>query len=164
MKIINSFINVFWTIIGFLPVFYFWYNQWNTVALVSGLGISLLLAMLPIRVFRIGLSRQTLEKMVIHFVGYVVQDGKYINRRVRKKRQNNIFIYGAKRESFNRRSVMYERYHLCCFFFFLVSAFLALFAQRFMLSAFLLIANILYNIFPILLQQYYRLRVQGIQK
>jgi len=164
MKMINSLINIFWTIIGFLPVIYFWYTHWNKVALVMGLGISLLLAMLPIRFFQIGLSRQNLEKMGIHLVGYIVQDGKFINRLIRTKGLNNKFVYIHNREGFIRRSVMYERYHLCCFFFFLISLFLALFGQNFMLSTFLLIANILYNILPILLQQYYRLRVQDIKK
>ena len=164
MKMINSLINIFWTIIGFLPVIYFWYTHWNKVALVMGLGISLLLAMLPIRFFQIGLSRQNLEKMGIHLVGYLVQDGKFINRLTRKKDLNNKFVHLHKREGFNRRSLMYERYHLCCFFFFFISLLLALFAQNFMLSTFLLIANILYNILPILLQQYYRLRVQDIKK
>jgi len=164
MKIINSLINIFWTIIGFLPVVYFWYTQWNTVALITGLGISLLPAVLPIRFFQMGLSRRNLEKMGIHLVGYMVQDGKFINKLGRKKGLNNKFVHLTKMESFNHRSVMYERYHLCCFFFFLISLFLALFAQRFMLSAFLLLANILYNLLPVLLQQYYRLRVQNIQK
>ncbi|WP_344765184.1 hypothetical protein [Pedobacter ginsengiterrae] len=164
MKMINSLINIFWTIIGFLPVIYFWYTQLNTVALVIGLGISLVLATLPIRFFQIGLSRQNLEKMGVHLVGYMVQDGKFINRLARNKGINNKFVYLTKRESFNRRSVIYERYHLCCFFFFLISLLLALFAQRFILSACLLIANILYNILPVLLQQYYRSRVQNIIK
>ncbi|MFC4213031.1 hypothetical protein ACFOWA_17680 [Pedobacter lithocola] len=59
---------------------------------------------------------------------------------------------------------MNERFHFVCCFFFLISLILALIVQRFMLSSFLFTSNILYNILPLLLQQYYRLRVQGIQK
>lgn len=161
---INSLVNLFWTIIGFLPVIYLWYTQWNTVVFVISLAISLLLAMLPIRFFKIGLSRQNLEKIGVRLVGYVVQNGKLIKRLAPKKGKSNKFVYVTELEIFNRRSVMYERFHISCFFFFLISMFMALIAQRFLLSAFLLIANILYNILPVLLQQYYRLRVQDIQK
>lgn len=53
-----------------------------------------------------------------------------------------------------------ERYHYSCFVFFTLSAFSALVGGKIQMALLISIANVIYNVYPILLQQYNRLRIQ----
>jgi hypothetical protein len=58
---------------------------------------------------------------------------------------------------------IYERFHLICLDFFFVSFVYAIFQDAFFLSFLILLSNIVYNIIPILIQQYNKLRLGDVE-
>jgi hypothetical protein len=59
---------------------------------------------------------------------------------------------------------MFERYHFCCLIFFQTSSVYACYFEEYLLAFLIFLCNILYNVFPILLQQYNRMRIIKILK
>jgi hypothetical protein len=62
-------------------------------------------------------------------------------------------------KNYKSKIAMYERYHFICLVFFLASFVYAIHQQAFLISLLILMSNILYNIIPILIQQYNKLRL-----
>ena len=58
-----------------------------------------------------------------------------------------------------RQIAVYERFHLFCLIFFLSTMIAAIVHGRISLAILILIANMIYNVYPLLIQQYNRMRM-----
>jgi hypothetical protein len=54
---------------------------------------------------------------------------------------------------------MYEQYHVACLLFFSFSAFIGIYNHDFIYTVLAVSANIVYNVIPLLIQQYNRIRL-----
>lgn len=161
-QVINQIINFFWTILCFVPVIYYW--AYNYSVLLYGLILfSLVFAFLPASIFsRLQLStdKRFYEKCGVKLIQKLVQNGTYANRAVNKNDpQYKVVKNRAQAQNYLNTIAMYERYHLSCFIFFSITFIHALYQQQFVVATLILAANIIYNVCPLLLQQYNKLKV-----
>lgn len=159
---INQLINFFWTIISFIPVIYFWIGM-NTTWLYVFVLFSLGLVLMPVRfisLFQLSNSNKFYERLGVRFIQRFVQNGTYINQSIRKNNSGYKLIKDrAQAQRYLNTIQMYERYHLICFLFFGLTLIYAVIKQQYLVGALIFLANVIYNICPLLLQQYNRLRV-----
>jgi hypothetical protein len=160
----NQAINFFWTIICFIPVIAFWMDA-DTFWLHIFIGISVVSLLLPAKLLQLSSNPKFYEGLGVKFIRKLVQGGDYANRLIKRKNpQYKLIKDKAHAAQYMRTIIMYERYHFMCFIFFLLTAIYALIYLRYGFFALIIIANIIYNVCPILLQQYNRARVLKFSK
>ncbi|MBK0380529.1 glycosyl-4,4'-diaponeurosporenoate acyltransferase CrtO family protein [Mucilaginibacter segetis] len=160
---INQAVNAFWTILCFIPVLWCWYDDFSPILLSLFLALSVLGQALPLRKFQISTRPAFYEKLGAKTVRKMVQNGDYVNRYLRSSERAGPIINNRERAAQYINSVaVYQRYHLICLFFFLFTAGYALWLQRYGLCAAVLISNVIYNVMPVILQQYNRARIAKI--
>ncbi|WP_316832106.1 hypothetical protein [Pedobacter aquatilis] len=162
MKVINQLINFFWTLIAFFPIIVLWNQHWHIGYFITISCLSILIGFTPLSYFVISKTTKSYQKIGVGHVLLFVQDGKIAKRFAGKNRKNLTAKLNIK--SLILRTVVQERFHLVCLFFFLGSMSYAMALKLFYLSIWLLITNIFYNFYPVLLQQYIRLRLKKINK
>jgi hypothetical protein len=160
----NQAINFFWTIICFIPVIAFWMTA-DTFWLYIFIGISVVSLLLPAKLLQLSRNPKFYEILGVKFIRKLVQNGEYANRLIKRKNPHYKLIKDrAHATHYMRTIIMYERYHFLCFIFFMLTAVYALINQHYIFSTLILIANIIYNVCPILLQQYNWARVLKLSK
>ena len=159
--------GLIWTIVFAGPPAVFCYRHMPVEWFWMLLSLSLIPAFLP-KTFFIGLqvSKSDLfyKKTGVNFIGQFTQNGKIVNRLIQKR------FPGYKRLPFEKqglRSVfnqtfMYEKFHFILFVFFFATMIFAICRGFYLWASFLFIANLIYNIYPILLQQSIRNRLERI--
>jgi len=159
----NQFINFFWTILGFAAVLFYWVANGLSVWFYLFIGLSIIPAFLSQRFFyRIQLSHNTkiYERLGVRVIRKFVQHGDFANRIGRK---NNPAYPGMLKSVDPQRYLgtilMYERFHFICFIFFLLTSGIVIAQGHYLLALLIMISNVVYNVFPILLQQFNRIRV-----
>ena len=164
---INQLINFFWTIISFVPVIYFWIGR-DTTWLYAFALFSLLFAFMPARFYsRLQLSnnRKRYQNFGVRFIQRFVQNGTYINKSIRKTDSGYKLIKDrVQAQKYLSTIYMYERYHLMCLIFFGLTFIYALTEHQYVTGLLIFFMNIIYNVCPILLQQYNKLRVMRVLK
>ncbi|MBD1393105.1 glycosyl-4,4'-diaponeurosporenoate acyltransferase CrtO family protein [Mucilaginibacter glaciei] len=156
----NQAINFFWTIICFIPVIGFWVgiNDMRTCCLF--IGISVVSLLLPARILQLSDKPGLYERLGVKFFRKFVQNGELVNRFIKKNAPQYALIRNKSTAANYMRTVaMYERYHLLCFVFFLLTAGYAIITTHYAMGASILGFNVIYNICPLLLQQYNRSRL-----
>jgi hypothetical protein len=167
---LNQSINVLWTLASFVVVGSYWGDYlaengslWSLYTIIV---ISIVAYSIPDQwLSAIALSNkpQTYERIGIRIVLWLVQDGKLVSRIERawsSKSRSNISF---KRVAAHLKTIaIAERFHCSCFVFFGLSTVSALSMGKVSAALFITLWNILYNVYPILLQQYIRLRINNI--
>jgi hypothetical protein len=164
---INQFINFFWTILSFIPIFDYWLGK-DITWLYAFVLFSLIPAVLPnnfFRHFQLSSNSKFYERLRVKFIQRFVQNGTFINRVIRKKNPDYKIIKDrVEARKYLGTISMYERYHVFCFIFFGLTFGHALYGQRYVAAFLILLVNAIYNICPILIQQYNKLRVMRLLK
>ena len=160
----NNIINLLWTVLCFLPVLMFWLvagaNSWLYLFLLS----SLTACFLPDRTLdKLTLSRnpQFYERAGVKLIRKFVQNGDWARTAVRIGDTRKIRNSGHAK-TYLKTVSMYERYHWCCFLFFTQTTFYGLPSKSLTWMASIVAANIIYNLCPIFLQQYNKVKIKGI--
>ncbi|HEY1007522.1 MAG TPA: hypothetical protein VGD92_10080 [Sphingobacteriaceae bacterium] len=158
--ILNQLINLFWTAVCCTPVVLYWSSAdrswlWPLLALSApGLLISS-------RFYRLSRKRRFYESLGVKWVRLWVQDGELIARFTRKKIPDHRIIRNRRAgRNYLRTVTVYERYHFLGFLFFTFSTVHAVCYGRPGMALLLLVCNIIYNIYPLLLQQFNRIRLE----
>jgi hypothetical protein len=163
---VNQLLNFFWTVLCFLPVLIYWIPRGADIWLYGSAAFSIVSGLLPERLFkRIQISRRPrfYEKSGVRTIRKFVQHGDLINRLYRRQLPGYKITGDVRRmKDYLQTIAMYERYHFICFVFFLCTAVFALAERRFLPALLIVISNVLYNICPIFLQQYNRIRIEGL--
>jgi hypothetical protein len=160
----NQAINFFWTIICFIPVIAFWMDA-DTFWLYIFIGVSVVSLLLPAKLLQLSNDPKFYEGLGVKFIRKLVQGGDYANKLIRRKDpQYKLIKNKASVAQYMRTIIMYERYHFLCFIFFLLTAAYALIHLHYGFFMLIILANIIYNVCPILLQQYNRARVLKLSK
>lgn len=167
--ILNLFINLFWTILSFMVIGWYWglhfaENRSHWV-LTTSIVLSMLVFFLPskwLSTLTLSKHRKTYEKLGLKFFRHFIQDGTLVNRHLRKHRKDFGVIRNRDHAlSYLRTIAMQERYHYCCLVLFTSTSLCAIITGRPFLGLLLFMSNMLYNVYPILLQQYNRLRINA---
>jgi len=131
------------------------------------LGISLVAYVLPESFYNnIQIKNlKFLKRTGVVFIQRYAQNGEIINRMIRKKFPGYKMIYNRKTmESRYKKTYGFEKFHFMALLFFLLTTVFALMNSYYPWSFILIITNIIYNIYPILLQHYTRLRITALLK
>ncbi|MDR6806955.1 hypothetical protein J2Y45_004147 [Dyadobacter sp. BE34] len=165
---LNQLINVLWTVLSFSVVGWYWgdfFAEKRGVWLLCGIvAVSVLVFHIPARLISalsISKNPRTYELMGIRVMRWFVQDGTLVNRVHQHlgKRRRVISNLANARQYLSKIAVQ-ERYHYSCFVFFTLSALSAVAGGKIEMALLISMANVIYNVYPILLQQYNRLRIQ----
>jgi len=160
----NQAVNFFWSILCFFPVVWFWLDA-DILMCYIFIGISVLSLLIPARILQISYQPKFYQTLFIKQIRKFVQNGDLVNGLIRRSKPTHRTIKAkADASRYLSTVVMYERFHFLCLIFFLLTTIYALTQAKFWLSFAVIIANVIYNICPILLQQYNRARVLKLTK
>jgi len=165
---LNLIINLFWTITCVIPLSWYWgvhfaenRSPWDLIITII---LSLLVYLIPnkwLNSLNLSKQRKTYEKFGLKTFRYFVQDGTLVNRLQNRKTNPRIIRNREQALKYLKTIGIQERFHYCFLVLFSLTTLCAFFAARPILGLFILLSNILYNVYPILLQQYNRLRIDN---
>ncbi len=162
-QFLNQLINLFWTILAFAPVMAFWLAVGSNLFLFLLLTLSISTLYLPERFYqliqvsdRIGFY----EKWQLKIFRRYTQDGDMVRQIISGKNPSAHIRGRADAARYMNKIRIYERFHLIGLAFFLLTTIYAIILTNFAIALMITLANIVYNIIPLLLQQYNRLRVK----
>jgi hypothetical protein len=165
---LNQLINVFWTITSFSVVGWYWGEyfaedraEWLLYAFIVASVLAFNIPVKLISALNLSTDPRTYELIGVRAMRWLVQDGMLVQRVNQRLDRNQKVI--PNREAARRylnKIVVQERYHYGCFVFFSLSSASAIPAGKTGMALLMAISNIIYNVYPILLQQYNRLRIR----
>jgi len=161
--------NLVWSAICLIPISVFCYKFMDLKWFYIFLSLSILTVFLPksfFNILQLSKSRSLYEKAGINFINKFTQNGDIINRLIRKK-YPEYKIVSRKEISIIRllrQSDMFEKFHFMMFAFFAFTTFYALLGHFYLWALVITITNLIYNLYPIFLQQYIRLRLSSFIK
>lgn len=164
LALYNMIPNLFWSILHLTPIAVYCYTLLDHPLFYIFLAISCIPVFLPIRLIDYLQCSQSIrwyKKWGVHHINRVAQNGVLINALVKRKYPNHRIVHFQKRSiaGFIRQTYMFEKFHLLLFVFFSLTMIKALLNQQFLWAFVFAINNIAYNIYPNLLQQYIRLKL-----
>jgi hypothetical protein len=136
---------------GYKPVWYYPFTfNWNNI----------LSLFIPARLLQLNNTSKFYERFGVKFIRRFVQNGDYVTRHIKKSYPRYKLIKDRTQAlKYIKTIMMYERYHFLCFVFFLLTAIAAIAGHHYFHFALIILCNIIYNVCPIMLQQYNRTRV-----
>jgi hypothetical protein len=140
------------------------YSAWLYVLIL----LSAAFAFLPNGIFselQLSSNKKFYERLGVKLIQKLVQNGTFANNAIHKNDpQYKVIKNRAQAQNYLSTIAMYEHYHLACFVFFGLTFIHALYQQQFVLALLILSADVIYNVCPILLQQYNKLKVMRVLK
>lgn len=165
----NMIPNLIWSVIFLTPITVFCFSNMNVKWILIFFIISFLTIFLPrsfFNIFQLGTNSSVYKKTGVIFINKFTQNGDIINRIIRKKYPGYKLV-SKKNSSIKKlfnQTYMFEKFHFLMFSFFLLISFFAVFIHLYGWAIFIIITNLIYNVYPILLQQYIRLRIETISR
>lgn len=163
VDIYNQILNLFWTVIFFLPVIILWFNHYNPTFLFTFTAISLLPFFIPSKYFdllQISNDRFFYESIGVKAFQGFTQNGRIINSILRKREPGyKVIPNRGSVHKFKSQIIIYEKYHVSCMLFFAISFIYGILHDKFYLAIFILVSLVLYHIIPLLIQQYNKIRI-----
>jgi hypothetical protein len=164
--IYNMMPNLLWTALFLIPITIFCYHFMYLKLTYSLLGVSMIPLFLPNTFFdRMQLSKKTswYKRIGVRIINTFAQHGTIMNKIIEKKYPGFKAIYKT-RASIKKQfyqTYFYEKFHFSLFVFFTMVTIYAGIQKQFLWVLILIICNVLYNIYPNLLQQYIRLKLRS---
>ncbi|WP_146900059.1 hypothetical protein [Adhaeribacter aerolatus] len=160
----NAVANVVWSVLNLTPAFIFCYRFVPATLLLIFLATSLLTAFLPNSFFyrmQLSKTKNIYQKLGVGFVNKFTQNGEIINKLIRRRFPEYKVVSTGKRSVKKAlgQTFMFEKFHFILFMLFSCLTVYASLKNYYLWAFILLITNLLYNIYPCLLQQYIRLRL-----
>jgi hypothetical protein len=155
--------SVFWSIFNLIPISIYCYQLPDRKLFYWILGLSFFGYILPNAFFdRIQLSNHTTfyKKIGIKIIRKFAQEGDFINKLIRKKYANYKVIPTQKSaHRYYSKTYHFEKFHFHLFLIFLAITIIAIAKKDFLWALLITFNNIIFNVYPNLLQQYNRIRL-----
>ncbi len=164
LALYNMIPNLTWSILNLTPIVIFCFTLIDTRYIYFFLAISSLPVFLKnsvIDAFQIGNTTKIYKKLGVPWINTVAQNGVIIIRLI-KNRFPEYKAVTNKKSSISRlitQTYIFEKFHLILFLFYSSIIIYALIHKHFYWAFIISLTNILYNIYPNLLQQYIRLKL-----
>lgn len=165
----NMLPNLLWTALFLLPAFFYCYKLMTPKTAYILLGVCMVPLFFPNSFFdRIQISRSTTfyKRIGVKYVNKFAQNGELLNRYLRKKYPAFKTTSPTKtsiRKQFYQ-TYFFEKFHFSLFLFFTAITIYAMSHGQLIWAIVLSVCNLLYNIYPNLLQQYIRLKLISAMK
>jgi len=158
--------NLIWTALFLTPITIFCYDYVPARTIYILLGISLIPIFFPNAFFdKMQLSKSTrwYRRIGVKYVSALAQNGALVNRILRKKYPTFKVVSGraASIKKQYYQTYFLEKFHFSLFLFFIMITIGALMQGHYYWALTLTISNLLYNVYPNLLQQYIRLKLRS---
>ncbi len=164
----NQLINFFWSILAFAPVVYFCYQYLPLRMLYLFIGISCLVIFMPVSLMnkmQLSQSSRVYKKLGIRTIKKYTQDGDLVNRYIKSQYPQYKYVESKKDiKKLIGKSYINEKFHYLVLVFFICLTVFAIKHGLIVWAIFISIANIVYNLYPIFLQQYNRIRINALMK
>ncbi|MGN6530284.1 MAG: hypothetical protein ACTHK0_00845 [Ginsengibacter sp.] len=160
----NMIPNVVWSLICFTPVSVFCYSFMNAGLFAIFLTASMISIFLPKSFFhslQFGKTESFYKKTGVVFLNKFTQNGEIINALIRRK-YPAYKILSKKNFSIQKllqQTYLFEKFHFLMLIFFTFTTGYALFQKQYGWAFIMMVTNVIYNFYPILLQHYIRLRI-----
>ncbi len=166
LALYNALPSVFWSVLGLAPLAWFCYTQVERPWLYGLLAVSLLGYGLPRRWFptwQLSCGPAAYRRLGVPAVNHFTQHGTFINRLIRARypRYRHVGTRASVRALVGGSYHM-ERFHVVLFVFFLLISGYAVGRGQAGWAVLLSVLNVLYNLYPIWLQQYLRVRLGAV--
>jgi hypothetical protein len=162
-SVYNAAANVFWSVLAFAPVSVFCYRFLSRPWLWAFVVVSLLPLIVPsstLRSLELSSAVRTYRKLGVHRVNHFVQRGTLINNLLRQKYpEYRRMRYRTRTASLMQSTYIQERFHWTVLVFFLLASLYGIAHAQLGWALLITIINVFYNLYPIWLQQYIRLRL-----
>ena len=158
--------NLLWTALFLIPIAMFCYTYIIPKTTYILLGLSLTPIFLPNSFFdRIQLSKRShfYKKIGVKYINIFAQNGSLLNKFLKRK-YPNFKVVSRSKTSIRKQyyqTYFFEKFHFSLFLFFTIMTIYAGIQGHFYWALTLTISNLLYNIYPNLLQQYVRLKLKS---
>jgi Glycosyl-4,4'-diaponeurosporenoate acyltransferase len=158
--------NLLWTALFLIPITIFCYTFINQKTTYILLAVSLIPIFFPNSFFdRIQLSRKShfYRRIGVKYINTFAQNGSIVNK-ILKKKYSNFKVVSKTKASIKKQyyqTYFFEKFHFSLFLFFTIVTIYAGIQSQFCWVIALTICNLLYNIYPNLLQQYIRVKLKS---
>ncbi len=162
----NMIPNLIWTALFLIPITIYCYRFLAPKTTYILLGVSLISVFLPNTFFdgiQLSRSPQFYKRVGIKYINIFAQNGVLLNSFL-KKRYPNYRVVSMSRTSIRKQyyqTYFFEKFHFALFLFFTILTIQAGIGGHFYWMLTLIISNLLYNIYPNLLQQYIRVKLKS---
>lgn len=165
----NMVANLTWSVVCLLPVSVFCYSFLSGKLFCIFLLLSMLSVLLPKRFLNqlsVKRTKRFYQKAGVVFINRFTQNGAIINRLVRKKypAYKMIFKTDYSINKLLQQTYMQEKFHCLLLLFFIFCSVCAFMENKAVWAFVIIITNIIYNFYPILLQHYIRMRLINLDK
>jgi hypothetical protein len=156
--------NFIWSVLSLTPISVFCYKYIELKLLYVFLAISALPIFFPNSFFdkiQLGKTTTIYKKLGVPIINKIAQNGDIINRHIRRQFPD-FKVVTFQKPSTNRllqQTYLYEKFHFVLFIFFILATVYALSKKYFGWALILTLTNLVYNIYPNLLQQYIRIKL-----
>ncbi|QNP53225.1 glycosyl-4,4'-diaponeurosporenoate acyltransferase CrtO family protein [Hymenobacter qilianensis] len=159
----NAVPNMFWSVLSLTPISVFCYQHMERPWLYGMLLVSLLAFGIPASWFsylRLSRGPATYRRLGVHAVNRFTQHGDLIHRLIRQQypQYKRVRTHSDK-AALVRATYHQERFHLVLFLFFLLTSLYAAALGYGRWALLIGLTNVVYNLYPMWLQQYVRLRL-----
>ncbi|MDB5246635.1 MAG: hypothetical protein JWQ40_1029 [Segetibacter sp.] len=158
--------NIAWSIVHLTPVVIFCFQALPVSLVYLFSAVSILPYFFPnshFNRFVIGRSAGFYKKIGIGLIQKYTQDGPVIYRLIRKKFPGYKVLDGKKEMKKQlSKTYFFEKFPAALLLFFLLATWYALVHNQTGWAVIITINNVFYNVYPILLQQYIRLRIYAL--
>lgn len=165
--LVNQSINLIYTGFFFLPVVLFWAEFYSLRLILFFVGMSIVILLLPEKFYsltQISNSRLFYEGLGINKFQLYTQQGKFAQQLIK-------YFNGNDSETLKRKNIKrfqsqiraFESYHWACLVLFLATSIYAAIVNAYGFAITILACNIFYNVIPILIQQYNKIRLNKIR-
>ena len=166
LALYNMVPNIIWTTINLSPIVVYCYTSIATDAVYFLLAISsipVFLTRSTIDRLQIGRTIFIYKKLGVPWINKVAQNGVIINSlvKIRFPEYKGVTIQPSSISRLIAQTYMFEKFHLVLFLFYTAILVFSLVNQDFYWACVIFLTNILYNIYPNLLQQYIRLKLNN---
>jgi hypothetical protein len=158
--------NLLWTALFLIPITIFCYRFMSPVTIFMLLGISLIPIFFPNSFFdRIQLSRNAnwYRKIGVRHINSLAQNGTLVNKLLRRKFPTFKSISSHRTSLIKqyKQTYFFEKFHFSLFLFFISVTIYAAINDHFDWGIILTFCNLLYKVYPNLLQQYIRIKLKS---
>lgn len=160
-KLANVLISLVWTALFVGPLYVFCARHVSLTSLSVFLALAAVAMALPKALLhRLALSKHTAayRRLRVPMLIPLTQDAAWL-RRISGSRQQRVHRNNTTMETFERDTWTRERFHLSLLVFYSLCTVVALHHVELLWACVLVLSNVVYNLYPIWLQQYLRLRV-----
>lgn len=158
--------NLIWSALFLTPLVIFCFYFMNPMTTYILIAISLVPLFFPNSFYdRIQLSSrvQWYRKIGVRFLNKFAQHGSIVNR-ILERRYPGFRVINKTSASIRKQyyqTYFYEKFHFSFFLFFTIATVYAYYKKQFNWALIITICNVLYNIYPNLLQQYIRVKLKS---